>query len=619
MPTSTARRQNTSCDPYRRTKKRCAFEASLEPGMGTACQNCNHLGNKCTLEFATARAAAWQAKKLTSSATRRLSSVTQEQAESPVLTSSTGTSSTGMPWMQSLPLTDTGINIDMSLDHSRWAEFDLNEDAFDYDVVLASSTDDWMDLADKSSARALELNATNTSSFCPRLVESRPRQAYMEPQQPSQTTLLGAWHGSPARLLNSKVLAQHCIKTLCRIYDSMMMGLANRHLAYRCNQFAGKHSYILEQENKESTTSPSQQAQDSDGLLGLECSGASMTKGNTPPLYANQGFNDENCVSERVAQPYRRLTLIGAADNFGTLYGNKLDKKRRKQDETALTAVLHAFALQAISDDENSQQSWLGALGLEPLHNSLSRSNNTAPNRDAFYSAWFKAHSLLLDARDIRSFLHIHTVFLFHMIARPQEAPDKVDFVDDTAQFLDDALHQLKDLLGLVESFCSQIDPKSAYYSMLESSMPIVQWFGYVRDTISSFVSIPVRGSVLDDIQVTTPVFSPFDWITMSMVAIDDHTPEICQSSQATLFALFRQTTLLRELLEGSPRGATQGYIEATIETLTTMVDTFDASHGEWMTRCISGFSNLSTSSKQFSGKLSCPTLGLIAAVSYLK
>lgn len=96
----------------------------------------------------------------------------------------------------------------------------------------------------------------------------------------------------------------------------------------------------------------------------------------------------------------------------------------------------------------------------------------------------------------------------------------------------------------------------------------------------------------------------------MSMVAIDDQTPEICQSSQATLFALFRQTTRLRALLEKSLRGASQARMEATIETLTTMIDTFSASHGEWMKRCISGFSNLSTSSKQFSCKLSYPTLG---------
>lgn len=507
MLTSTVRRQNTSCDPCRRTKKRCAFEAGLEPAMGAACQNCKHLGHKCTFEFATARAVARQAKKVTSSATRRLSSVTQDQPESPPLTTSAGTLSSGLPWMPPLPLIDTEINLGLGLDHARWAEFDLNEYAFANDVVLANSTDDWITLADKPSAGALELNATNTSSFCPRWAESQPRQAYREPQ-PSQSTLLGAWHGSPVRLLNSKVLAQHCSEILCRIYDSMMIGLANRHLAYRCNQFAGNHSYILEHENEESKTNRPQQAQDSDQFLGSECSLASMTKENTPPLCANQRFSDDDRGSERMVQPYRRLTLVGAArflDNFGALYGNKLDKGRRKQDEAALTAVLHAFALQAISDDENSQQTQLGALGLEALHNTPSGRNNTAPNRDTFYSVWFKAHSVLLGARDRRSFLHMHTVFLFHMIARPQEILDKGDIEDDAAQFLDDALYQLQDLLGLVESFCSRIDPKSAYYSMLESSMRIVQWFAYVRDTISSFVSNPVRGSVLEDIQITNP------------------------------------------------------------------------------------------------------------------
>lgn len=91
----------------------------------------------------------------------------------------------------------------------------------------------------------------------------------------------------------------------------------------------------------------------------------------------------------------------------------------------------------------------------------------------------------------------------------------------------------------------------------------------------------------------------------MSIAAIDDQTPEICQSSQATLFALFRQTTRLRALVEGDSRGVSKARLEATIDTLTTMVDTFSASHSEWMRRCISGFPSLSISSKQFSGKLS--------------
>lgn len=478
--------------------------------MGAACQNCKHLGHKCTFEFAAARAAARQAKKATSSATRRLSSITQEQPESPTFTSSTGVSSTGLSWMESLPLIDVDMNLDLGLDNAHWAEFDLNESAFDYGITLPNGTEDGINLNDKPSAGLLEFNATSTPSICPRWNKSQSLQKHREPQQPSQSILLGAWHGSPVRLLNSKVVAQHCSEALCRIYDSMMIGLANRHLAYRCNQFAGGHSYVLEHENEPkqpSKANPSQQAQDPAELLDSAYSQNVMTNGMTSPLYANQNFSDDSYSSERVVQPYIRLTLIGVArflDNFGALYGNRLDKRKRMHDEEALTAVLHAFALQAISDDENPQQSPLSALGLETLHNTPSQRNNVAPSRETFCSAWFKAHSLLLRAKDVRSFLHMHTVFLFHIIAPPQEVLDQGDFEGDAAQLLDDALHQLQSLLELVESFRARIDPKSVYYSMLESSMRIVQWFGYVRDTLSSFVSKPVRCSVMEDIQVTS-------------------------------------------------------------------------------------------------------------------
>ena len=157
-----------------------------------------------------------------------------------------------------------------------------------------------------------------------------------------------------------------------------------------------------------------------------------------------------------------------------TLYHNVLSTAQRELDETALTAVLQAFALQSVCGNDK-----------EPGVQQRERDKDDSMNKDLFCTAWFNAQSHLLKAKNTRSFVHIYAVFVFQMTAQPLEAKRKEDG-RDSWEFLDEALHHLIELSTLVDKFCSHLNPKSLYRTLLESSVRIIRWFGYVRDTVAS-------------------------------------------------------------------------------------------------------------------------------------
>ena len=49
------RRQNSSCDPCRRSKRRCFFSSHAFDDSSTSCTHCTRLGHACTFKFAASR------------------------------------------------------------------------------------------------------------------------------------------------------------------------------------------------------------------------------------------------------------------------------------------------------------------------------------------------------------------------------------------------------------------------------------------------------------------------------------------------------------------------------------------------------------------------------------
>lgn len=398
------------------------------------------------------------------------------------------------------------------LDNMIWAG--LGQPNFlDFDTFLATEPQGWMDLSE--GALSNDIIGTgyevNNDAIMPFMGSTESKSQAEEKQRHCEdTTLSNFWHGSSIQLLNSTAMTEGVNKSLSQTYDSMMLGLASRYLSYVCNQFAGAHGYIIEPENAAKQ------------LVDFDLRDRQQLRNDMLSLagqYSQSGWGQ--IVRQSVQKPvesFRRITLIGVArflDNFATLYGNKLDPKKRKLDEATFTSVLQAFALQFASpDDLNSGRQDISG---EDSVESPSDAASSITMNEVFTAAWFNAHSHLTNSINHRSFVHLYSVFLFHMTAIPSEASSKVECCGSSLRFLDRALHQLKSLTALLSEFCSDLESQSLYRTLLESSHRIIHWFGYIRDTIASLAT--ERCCVLEDLPIAIAGESQqvpfFSWLTI--------------------------------------------------------------------------------------------------------
>lgn len=366
---------------------------------------------------------------------------------------------------------------ELSLDDMIWTG--LGPNAFlDFDTFLNTDTQDWMDVSTNIVNPQLEEEVTvndaslpsSTSSLSPTVVRTQQFDKYL----PGESASFEVWHGSPIQLLNSMTLAHQATKALCQVYDTMMTGVARRYLSYNCNQFAGSHRYVFEPEccADQITTS------DEKGFRGLADIQSALSQYTQRP-WEQSGTQ----MYEKGSEPFRPITLIGVArflDNFGALYGNRLDRRKRKQDEETFMSVLQAFALQfEPADDLGDDTLIVKALDASDPGHCPARSQ-------LFTAAWFNAHSYLTESMKTRSFVHLYSVSLFHTIAMPNEARTKPEYSGGPLAFLDQALSQLHGLSRLVEVFCSNLGSDSRYRTLLDSSRRVLFWFAYVRDTMAS-------------------------------------------------------------------------------------------------------------------------------------
>ncbi|KIV80864.1 hypothetical protein PV11_08339 [Exophiala sideris] len=592
MVPSSGRRQNASCDPCRHSKKRCAFDPGIQPGSGAPCQNCAHLGHLCTFNFVAARRAQKGAKILAYHKSGSFSGQASPPATSPAA-ASVNTLDPGVAWTTIQPPTER----EMHLDNMIWAG--LGPQTFlDFDTFFATEPQGWMDLSEGVlNNDILGTNyEVNDDAITPVVSPTGFRSQSQEKQRHFEDALVGDfWHGSSIQLLNSTALTEGVTKNLSRIYDTMMVGLASRYLSYVCNQFAGAHGYIIEPENaaKQLTYSdPEDRQRLPDGMLSLtgQC------------CQSGWGQTVRQSTQEPI-ESFRRITLIGVArflDNFSTLYGNKLDPKKRKLDEDTFTSVLQAFASQFASPDDldPGRQDILS----ENIVESAEDPASSITMNQVFAAAWFNAHSHLTQSINNRSFAHLYSVFLFHMTAVPSEASSKAECSGSPLRFLDLALHQIKSLTALLSEFCSDLESQSLYRVLLESSHRIFHWFGYIRDTIASLAS--ERCCILDDLPIAIGEALPISYASVSPPTLDETVAETSQQGSRCIFSLFRQTISFNSVLQQRSPHPGPSTVNATIDSLTKAVDAFHATHDAWIDQCLADFVRLSIQSKQSAGFL---------------
>lgn len=310
------------------------------------------------------------------------------------------------------------------------------------------------------------------------------------------TCLPALWKGSPIHLLNSSVASQLLNLSLGEVYNSMMSGITTRYLDYNCNLFAGPYKYTFASEDLgqsmslTSDHSPVSMADTAENISNPRRSFLPSWR-KSKHIFRPETLENHTFSPEEVSTQISRVTMIGVArflDNFGPLYGNPIERETRITDESTLTAVLQAFALQfAPSDPRNNPlKSTVTSSSSSQFGSSIH--NQPTNNARVFTAAWHHASRSLFNTRNSRSFVHIYAVFLFQMTVVPFEKLESRGSDESPLELLDFALSQMAELQQLVEAYSSDLKAESLYRFLLDSSLAIFRWYGIVRDSIASML-----------------------------------------------------------------------------------------------------------------------------------
>ncbi|KAJ5160070.1 uncharacterized protein N7482_007074 [Penicillium canariense] len=240
-PAKPPRRQNTSCDPCRRSKRRCFFSHRDEGDDSASCTHCQRLGHACTFDFATSQ--------LNSRPKKRQRRKQQGPSHLP-----------GYPQPNIVDkASETPVNCPRDScqngstydqeDFSSWLNLDVGQ-YFD-DISRSFATDTYSPTTSLAPAH-LDLSATSEPRRYEReaLVPSRSH-----PAQSALTLvagqLLGSTLRSPVYLLTSRLNATIIDERLARIYETIVTGSASRFLDYDSNLYATGYRYQIENSSPE--------------------------------------------------------------------------------------------------------------------------------------------------------------------------------------------------------------------------------------------------------------------------------------------------------------------------------------------------------------------------------
>jgi hypothetical protein len=474
-----ARKQNSSCDQCRRSKRRCV-PAEDEAAASGQCLNCLHLGHRCTFDFVNSRLSQKKNKtkqsfsshlphrSITSAAERGNHQFAVLGFSEPTLASSGNTTAQyAVSYNDNFPECDDS-NPSIGL-QSRWQDPENNS---------LSQTSRSSAAPRDLTARILDDGHTFKLRWAAPTVPAMP--------QNSASSALGLWSGSPINLLNSRVEQQYINENLGDVYNSMMSGIAIRYLESKTNLFAdGSSKYTFDE---------------TDSSVSDTATSASDTKSQMVWPSWKRGLSAENVsrlqplTPEQLSSHMKNITMVGVArflDNFAQLYGNVMSRQVRQQHDETLVAVLYAFALQ-YAPSRDFQHLPTSLEGLRPKNEGQ---NN---NLQFFTTAWFRAHARLVATKQHRSFLRLYAMFMFQMTCMPPHAMSIVSPGETPLELLDDSLRDLQSLQCLVEKYCEDLSSHSVYRFLLHNSVDIIRWFGYLRDTIDALLY--ERSCVLPDV-----------------------------------------------------------------------------------------------------------------------
>lgn len=449
------RRQNSSCDPCRRSKRRCFFPQDGLRDASGSCTHCRRLGHACTFDFAASQQSSRPRKRQ-----RRHPPRSNQCADQSDIYSQNAASDMFADLVDYTP--QAGC-VDGQDELGSWLNLDADYcfgDSFVSPFTGETSTIQNTVYRPGSSAISETGNERGISRLSDR---SHAKQSFSY----RADAIFGSTINSPVYLLNSKMDTGILDERLIRIFDTIVTGSATRFLDYDCNLYATGSRYQIGNSSSES----SQQSSPA-GINVLMNGTIAESPIMSPQTSTNASLDHPQGDGEAMTHgliPTRdddfKMTLLGCArflDHFGDLYGNRLSPAERMKSDAALKSTCRAFALQWLPNDSSD--------GAQAGRNT---------SLDIYTDAWYRARSSLNDAHSVRSFRVVFACLMFNGIVIPKSAQSHAV----AHEFLDTGLQKLCDLDGLVKQFCTTLGSFSKYAALTEASLSLVRWCGYLRDT----------------------------------------------------------------------------------------------------------------------------------------
>lgn len=581
-PVNPPRRQNTSCDPCRRSKRRCIVQSDPDGIPDAICANCRRLKRQCTFEFAIAQSNPFSRKRQRRDFREPGISIAQNESND---FDTTTEEVAGSP---SNRFDATSIADQDVL--AAWLNLDCDEIVADSVNLISTS----LELSNSFTTFPSEDISLEESQRDSQLTVITPQLTGLRREQNlesnSHRPTVGLSFDSPIYLLNSGIDAKIFGDRLARIYEAIATASASRFLDYDCNLYATKSRYRLGDSDSGSSN------------------GSVPTSSAMDPITISPRFALP--VSSQ-AMPYE-ISLLGSVrflDHLGDLYGNRLNSAARKKSDETFKAVLIAFSMQWLPSSPSPSFAMSSASD-HFRRNSKSGGAGDDSSLNAFIDAWVRARSLLNDAHDVRSFRVILATLMFVGIVTPTKITEREGTVPN--HFLDTALQKLSYLDGLVTQYCANLGPSSTYGALAEATLSIVRWTAYIRDTGAALAMD--RQCKLPDLWGTTTVLSDKEAVaalavSQNILELDINVQAICRKASAETFIVWRQIINIKTVANQA-HGTINERSASTIEAINLSVAAvrdFSHSFQPFILHCIRNFHCLST----------CPRISLVSFVMF--
>ncbi|KAE8149501.1 hypothetical protein BDV25DRAFT_130329 [Aspergillus avenaceus] len=557
------RRQNTSCDACRRSKRRCRLPSTETGEPGLVCTNCRRLGHACTFEFAQSQAASRRGRR-------------QRPTRNSLRTECDDSTVPDIP--ANIPTNQQQANIsDQDLAH--WLNLDINSFGDSCDFL---SDDAFLSGPDEPACADTGLETHDQSSLTP----WKPELLHGVMPYSSQF-MIGSSPRSPIQLLNSRLEATVLDECLARIYETIVTGCASRYVSYDRNLAATSSRYELEDEQKRK---PTEVASVTDARLLESSSTQSASNGHhrgpdTLLKPSEAGLEDTSY----------KMTVLGAfrfLDHFSDLFGNRLSFAARRQADNVMKATTLATgdAVNKIKTHGASSDSLM----------------------NAFYDSWFRTQSLIKESQPILSFRIVYAMLMFDGIAVPEKAGGQPS---DAHEFLESALRKLCDLSELVDQYRGNLGPFSVYGALIEASL---------RAALTSHHTMPFANLSQDYTESSyNDVFGVWsNQCSLSNHDLDEIVPNVCRQAVAESFRIWVQIIdvkgSLNELMKDNFKlhHRTYASIAATVEAISK----YNRAFRPFTISCMERLDHLSVKSKLSAVSLAMFwDLGVLVLVESLK